>query len=96
MIKSKQKYETYEYIYKTQEYGEIIISAYVENKDNKKWLNVWLRTSDNMGLSHFVVGQEIEDASELNLLKMVKDMAEYNYFDTSIELALEIENPENE
>jgi hypothetical protein len=79
---------TYEFSYETEEYGEIIITAFVEDK----LLNIWLRTSDNMGLSHFVVGYNILNDSEEHIRKELIRLINAEYFDSSIELALEEEN----
>jgi hypothetical protein len=95
MIKAKTNYITYEFTYNSEEFQDVIIKAYIDknerDKDGKYLLNVSLKTSDNMGLEHFVVGYYIDNADEFIIRKEIMSLADRNYFDTSIDLALEDE-----
>ena len=95
MIKSKTSYTTYEFIYSTEEYQDIIIKAYVDEsvRDGcgNYLLEVSLKTSDNMGLEHFVVGYYIDGSDEITIKKEIMRLADDDYFDSSIELALDDE-----
>jgi len=95
MIKSKTNYITYEFAYSTEDYQDIIIKAYIDvsNKDEngKYLLEVSLKTSDNMGLEHFVVGYYINGSDEITIKKEIMRLADDDYFDSSIELALDDE-----
>ena len=97
MIKAKTNYTTYEFIYSVKEgFQDIIIKAYVDkndrDKDGKYLLNISLKTSDNMGLEHFVVGYYIDNVNEFTIRKEIMNLAESDYFDDDIELALDDEN----
>lgn len=95
MIKPKTSYITHEYTYENEYYDGIIIKVYVDprdrDKDGKYLLNISLKTSDNMGLEHFIVGYYINNASERTITEEVFSLAESEYFDDFIELALDDE-----
>lgn len=90
MLKNKANYKTYEYTYSTEVLNAIII-AHVEREMFGYILNIWLKTSENMGLIHFVTGFSVDDDSELSIRREVERLADCEYFDNVIDVALEDE-----
>ena len=94
-VKSRTKYTTYEYTYTSEFHGDVIILANINDKDNPykdgHLLEISLKTSANSGMAHFIVGFKIDDDSELAIRKEIVRLAENEYYETSVNLAIEEE-----
>lgn len=93
MIKNKDNYRIYEYIYDAPIYGNVILLAHARKKEDENWLSIWLKTSDDMGFMHFIIGFKIEDDSELTIRRAVEYLTSENaeYLNDAIFLAFEDE-----
>lgn len=89
MLHKLRDYKVYEYT--SNRLGAVVISAHIMKEEERYKLNIELRTEDDNGIQHFVVGYFVEVFTEETVEKEVTRLLENGYFDDFIKYAKEEE-----
>lgn len=87
-VELKTSYAVFEFKVKIEDVGECIILANVVKDDGKDLLEISLKTSEDSGLVHFVVGMYIDDSSESGIKAEIARLVDANYIDNFLITAL--------